>query len=765
MSADGEHVRVATEVPPDASGRAAAGPGFRHTAGSSRPHAGDSLATPQRLHSLFHPQGIAIVGASDTSLWSRNLYGNLTRLPFHGPVVPVHPRHRSTFGIPNRRSLREVDEPVDLAVLLVPTHAVEAVLDDAAAAGIRNVIVVAAGFGEQDDQGRAREERLQRMAVERGLTLLGPNCPGFVNAAVGVAPYGFALGVPLLPGPAAAVLQSGALASAVLAYARGHGVGISLLVSLGNESIIRTADVLDYLLDDAETRVIALFLEAIRDGARFLAAAERARARGKALVVMKVGRTPLGQRATLSHTGAIAGDDAVIEAALRQAGVIRVQSLEELLVTAGLMARQRPSGRRMGVVTFSGGACDIIADRASDEGIEIPDFSARTSSGLREFLPSFARPANPLDVTGFQLAEVRPRMPITQALEVVAEDPGLDFVLYMGVPAPEQVPAGREREQVEARAAQVAAAISAAKIPVLLISQTDAQLSDYVRDLYARHGLYVLAGLELGMRAVGHAVRWDHARRGQSAVWDGAFRGNRVSGPLHAPDRGRGWSEMAAREALAAGGVPVVPGILVRSAAGAVEAAERLGYPVVLKVCSAQLAHKSDIGGVMLNVPTRRAVLHAYAQLRTVAGSLPQADVEGVLVTPMRTGGVELIAGVTVDPTFGPVLALGLGGLFVEVLDDVQLRLLPVQPPEVMEMLRSLRGWPLFQGARGRPPVDGAAVAEAVTRLSRVALRLGSDLEAVEANPLWCRGDQAEVLDALVIMASPAATAGEGQGP
>lgn len=715
----------------------------------------DSLVTMQQLGSLFHPQGVAIVGASDTSPWSRNFYGNLTNLEFRGPVIPVHPRHRSTFGIANRASLREVDEPVDLAVLLVPTSAVEAVLEDAAVAGIPNVIVVSAGFGEQDAEGRAREAHLQRKAIDLGLTVLGPNCPGYVNAVAGVAPYGFTLRTPLFPGSVAAVLQSGALASAILSYARGHGVGISMLVSLGNETIVRSTDVIDYLLDDTHTRVIALFLEQIRDGRKFLAAAERARAKGKALVVMKVGRTPLGQRATLSHTGAIAGDDTVIDAALRQAGVIRVQSLEELLVTAGLMAHhQRPPGKRMGVVTFSGGACDIIADRAGDEGIEIPEFSADTSSGLREFLPSFAKPTNPLDVTGFQLAKEHSRMPITRALELVIDDPGLDFVLYMGVPTPEQVPAGRELAQVEARAAQIAATISASKIPVLLINQTDGQVPDYVRDLYARHGLYVLAGLELGMRSVGHALRWELSRRGESVARNSETPRHRASELHDAGEPGYGWSELEARELLSAGGVPVVPGVLVGSAAEAAAAAEQFGYPVVLKVCSAKVGHKSDIGGVVLDLRTPQAVTDAYSQLHRVIRSLSKPDVEGVLVTPMRAGGVELIAGVTVDPAFGPVLALGFGGVFVEVLDDVQVRVLPVQPPDVVEMLEALRGRSLLHGTRGQPAVDRVAVAKAVTRLSEVALSLGEKLKALEANPLWCRGGQVEVLDALAVVTS-----------
>lgn len=710
----------------------------------------EALAAPDRLRSLFRPTGVAIVGASDTSPWTRNFYGNLTALGFGGAVVPVHPVHPSTFGVPNRPTLLEVDERVDLAVLLVPTGAVESVLEEAASARIPNAIVVAAGFGEQQGDGRAREGDLRHRAVAHGLTLLGPNCPGFVNLAAGVAPYGFALAPPLRPGPVAAVLQSGALASAVLAYARVHGVGISLMVSVGNECVVRTVDIVDYLVEDDETRVICLFLEEVRDGRGFLRSAERARAAGKAVVVMKVGRTPAGQRAALAHTGAVAGDDAVAGAAFRQAGVIRVDSLEEMLVTAGLLASpSRPRGRRMGVVTFSGGACDIIADRLAAEGLETPDFASATTEALAGLLPPFASASNPLDVTGFQLAETRARMPMSHALEIVCADPGLDFVLYMGVPTPEHEPEGAARRQVEDRAADVARSVAEAPLPVVLCSQTDAQVVEFTEELYARHGLYVLAGLDLGMSAIGHAVRFEEGR------------GRPPLRPLCAvPRRWTGtpppgvWSEVDARRLLAAGGVPVVPDELVSSPQLAVEAAERLGYPVALKACAPGLAHKSEVGGVVLGVASADAVQQAYSRLARLTSSTPAPGASGVLVSPMRTGGLELVVGVRNDLAFGPALAVGLGGVFVEVLSDVALRLLPVEPDDVLEMLGELRAAPLLDGARGREGVDRGLLAEVVVAIATTALGLGDTLEALEVNPLFCAGRTIEVLDALVITRS-----------
>ncbi|MHB8506681.1 MAG: acetate--CoA ligase family protein, partial [Acidimicrobiales bacterium] len=692
--------------------------------GPARPP--DSVVTPERLASLFNPTGVVIVGASDTSPWSRNFYDNLRGLGFSGAVVPVHPRHRSTFGIPNRRSLLEVDEAVDLGVLLVPTSAVEEVLEEAGEIGLRNVVVVAAGFGEQGGAGRDREARLRQLALSHGMTLLGPNCPGYVNPVSGASPYGFALGAPPLAGPVAAVLQSGALASSVLAYGQTHGVGTSLLVSMGNESVVGTVDVMDYLVTDDATRVIALFLEGIRDGGRFLAVAERARSAGKPVVAMKVGRSPSGRRATLAHTGAVAGDDVVVDAAFRDVGVTRVRSLEELVVTAGLLASpSRPRGRRMAVVTFSGGACDIIADRVGEEAIELPDFAPSTSAALGELLPSFARPTNPLDVTGFQLAETRSRMPMADALDIVVRDPGIDFVVYMGVPLPERRPEGPLLRQVEERAADLGRVVADAPMPVVLASQTDAQVGEYARDLLTRNRLYVLAGLDLGMKAIGHALRWELGPA-DGGAGDGTAT-ETVAGLSGTP-----WSEDQARRLLSDAGVPVVPGELVGSSEAAVQAAERLGYPVVLKVNSASVTHKSDVGGVLLDLRSAEEVRRAYARLAEVAASVAPGSTGGVLVTAMRAGGVELVVGVRRDPVFGPVLAVGSGGVLVEVLQDVRVRLLPLDAGAILGMLDELRAAPLLHGVRGTAAVDRSAVAEVVAGVAAVALELGDALETLE---------------------------------
>ncbi|MGH3183848.1 MAG: CoA-binding protein, partial [Streptosporangiaceae bacterium] len=328
--------------------------------------------TPDRLREFFAPRSLAVVGASDASGWAQFIVASSAATGFSGPLIPVHPEHQTVFGRPAVRSLRDLAEPVDLAFIMVPADAVPGVIDDAGSAGVRNAIVLAAGYQEAGPEGRDRQARLAAQAAAHGIVLLGPNCLGFLNAHASAGPFALTVPLPLRPGPVGVALQSGALASVVLAFARSRAIGVSTLVTLGNESMVSTADVLDYLVDDAQTRVICLFLEEIREPERFARAAEKAARAAKPIVALKAGASPVGQVAALAHTGALAGDDAVVDAVLRQFNVIRVTSIEELVGTAGLLGYDRwPRGRRMGVLTASGGACGIIADRASAQDIQI----------------------------------------------------------------------------------------------------------------------------------------------------------------------------------------------------------------------------------------------------------------------------------------------------------------------------------------------------------------------------------------------------------
>jgi acyl-CoA synthetase (NDP forming) len=730
------------------------------------------LVTPDRLREFFAPRSLAVVGASDASGWAQFIAASSAATGFSGPLIPVHPEHATVFGRPATRSLRDLAEPVDLAFIMVPPHAVPDVIDDAGAAGVRHAIVLASGYQEVGAEGRDRQDRLVAQAAAHGIVLLGPNCLGFLNAHARAGPFALTVPLPLRPGPVGIALQSGALASVVLAFARSRAIGVSTLVTLGNESMISTADVLDYLVDNEQTRVICLFLEEIREPDRFARAAEKAARAAKPIVALKAGASPVGQVAALAHTGSLAGDDAVVDAVLRQFNVIRVTSIEELIGTAGLLGYDRwPAGRRMGVLTASGGACGIIADRASARHIQIPPFSARTVAAISPHLPPFAVVGNPLDVTGYVLANARTEAltAIDYALDAALDDSGLDFVLFCGLTVPDARPPDEgAASRLEERVRWLGERIAAAPIPVITMGSTCVDVSGYARELLGRHHIHLLGGFDLGLRALGHALRWLENRTAVRLTGGGrpSAAGRRVAAPI--PKSTASWPEAGgprpARGLRRAAGARGAGDLGRRGGRGGPADGAAGGAEGLLGADHPQVGYRRRRAG-----GARRRARQGRLPAGAAAGeSVPGAIVDGVLVTPMRAGGVELLAGVTVDRTFGPVLAVGLGGVWVEVLADTSLRVLPVTTEEVKRMLGELRGGALLRGARGTRSADLDVLAQVIKNVSEAAMSLDGSLRTLEVNPLWVNGDRVEALDVLVVTGPPGherSRAMNGAGP
>jgi acyl-CoA synthetase (NDP forming) len=692
------------------------------------------------VRTLFHPTSIALVGATDKSGWSRNTFDNLRNHGFPGEVHLVNPRTEVVHGQRAHRSLTAIGQPVDLAYVMVPTPAVLPVLREGAALGIRNYVVLTAGFAETGAEGSSMERAVVDFARDEGLTLLGPNGNGYINAAAGITPYGLPV-VSLVRGSVGVVLQSGALASSILSFAQARNVGISLLTSMGNEAMVSVTDVMDYLVDAADTKVIALFLESVRHPEEFARVARRAAAAGKPIVALKIGSSQLASTTARAHTGALVGDDSVIDAVFRNLGVIRVRSLEDLVVTAGLLANSPPlPGKRVGVVTPSGGASEIIADRAEQEGLVLPEFAPETVAGLRAILPEFASVQNPLDVTGYVVVD---RTLLARALQVVAADPGIDEVLLLS-----DLPRFTPPEPAESLAYYdaVGSLIQQSPRPVVVISNVMTDVSEFGRLIQEQTPYpHVVGGIEHGMSALGAAVRW----AGNRALTDGVAHVEQPMSPVLPTEPGGTWVEHQAAGFLAANGVPVVPAELVTDEDAAVAAAQRFGWPVVLKAVADDLTHKSDIGGVRLGLSDPAAVRAAFGELSTMLRERGATGV-GALVQPQRSGGIELLVGVVRDPVWGLVLAVGLGGIWVEVLRDTAQRLVPVDEAEVRSALAELRGAAVLRGARGGRPADLTAVASVITRIVSLAASLADRLESLEVNPLLVRGADVEVLDALV---------------
>jgi acyl-CoA synthetase (NDP forming) len=693
----------------------------------------------ERLRRFFSPRAVALIGATDNSQWSLFTYANLRRYSPEVTVHLVHPRAEIVHGQKVANSipeLAELGDPVDLAYVMVPTSAVLEVVEQVAAAGIRNLVILTAGFEEAGEQGVELAAKLERLATANDLMILGPNGNGFVNVAGGVAPYGLPIAPPLVAGPVGIVLQSGGLAAAVLAGAQARGIGLSLMVSTGNEALISATDIMRYLLDDEHTRVIAVFLESIRRPAEFREIAEFANRVGKPIVALKAGRSEQGARTALAHTGALAGDDRVIDAAFRQLGVIRVDSLEELLATAGYLGYHPDvKGRRIAAVTPSGGACDLLADRAESEGLELPEFPPGTTKELTDFLPPFSNPRNPLDVTGYVVVD--PRLSL-EALDIVAREAAdhYDMILY-ATSFPRVEP--KDLTPIEKRLDALASARERIPVPVILQTSIASDLPAHAQKMFHERGLFLLDGIELGTRAIGHGARY-HEQRERFLQQRPAEAKPKTGRPAGATGV---WPEHMVRPLLEAHGIPTAPAKLATTAEEAADIARSYGVPLAMKLAAPSLIHKSDVGGVRLEVdPSSAAGVFDEMMHASEAG-------QGVLVGPMRRGGIELIVGVVTDPSWGKVLSVGLGGIWVEVLRDVSLRLLPVEETEVARMLEELKAAPLLHGARGTRPADTGLLCQLIVRVAGLAESL--PLDTLELNPLRVDGSEIEVLDALAV--------------
>jgi acyl-CoA synthetase (NDP forming) len=708
----------------------------------------DGALAPQRrqdLQALLSPKSVALVGASDRLGWSAGSFANFAQIGFDGPLHLVNRNGGTVHGRAAFTSCTAIGAPVDLAVLLVGAVALPEALADVAAAGVRSAVVLAAGFGETGPDGARTQRELVARCRELDLTCVGPNCLGFVNV-VDRVPAWSGIMPPVVPGGVAVVSQSGATAFAIASFATTQHIGLSHVISTGNEAMVDTLDMAAAVLDDVRVRAVAMFVESIRDAGRLRWLASRAAELGKPIVMLKVGTSALAAEIALTHTGALVGDDRLVDAALRQFGVVRVDSLEQLAITAGLLARTGPlPPGGLGVVSISGGACDIIADRAELVGVPLEPLAGTTQARLTQLLPSFGTLRNPLDITG--AASENPQI-FADALTAVADDPSV--ALLAAVYA---LPAEAHSERMRRKVEVIASALRVAGDRGLLVGQTFDVIGPHTAGALERLGVpHALTGLRDAVDAIGGAMRWSAwLRRPHTATPAEPATGVAAYAPdgTVAP-----WSEARGLRLLAGHGVPVVPWRLATTSDGAVAAAREIGYPVVVKVVSPDILHKSDIGGVALGLRADDEVREAFDRVRAAAAGVSGAHVEGVLVAAMREGGLELIVGAVRDALWGLTLAVGFGGVWVHVADDTSLRVLPVDAGDVRDMLGELRGKALFSGVRGSEPVDVDRLVRVILDFARLAERLGPELMSIEVNPLRVQGATVEALDAAVVWRS-----------
>lgn len=702
-----------------------------------------SEITPDRLRSLFNPRSVALVGASDKSAFSQIAFGNLMQAGFAEHTHLVNPRNATVHGRPAVPRITDIEEPVDVAFLMVPQAITLDAMTEAAAAGVKNAVILSSGYGEAGPAGRQAEAELVAHAKRLGMVLLGPNHLGFANFVDQIP----VVAVPNLPrqaGSIALLSQSGASSSAMLDFATMSGNDLSYMVTLGNEAMITAGHALDFFVQDETTKAVAIFMETVREPEVFRRAAINAMEAGKAVVALKAGSSQLAARTAAAHTGALVGDDRTIDAMFRDLGVIRVDTIEDMLVTAGLAAHTGPLEEGgLGVVSISGGACDIVADRAEDIGLELPQISDETHAKLVEVMPDYGTIQNPLDVTG--AAVLNPQLFADSILALDADPNIAATAVIMGMPWQGE---GPYPSQYLLNA--IGAGASAATKPSVLLNQVLQPITPYTKAVLAEADLELgIGGLGEGVTAFAKVIQWSRRRREHLAEQQAVTACTARVLDLPAEKSGA-WSEHTARLLVEGAGIPVVPATLAQSAEEAAEAARKYGCPVALKIASPDIAHKSDIGGVRLGVQGPHEVAEAYRAVRGAGASVEGARIEGVLVSPMRSGGIELLVGAARDPQWGPILAIALGGVFVEVFQDSVLTQVPVSPARVKDLLQGLKSAPLLDGVRGGIPADLDRLSEVIAAIGDLVHELGDELESLEINPLRVNGSEIEALDGLV---------------
>jgi acyl-CoA synthetase (NDP forming) len=692
------------------------------------------------LSPLFEPRSVAIIGASTDPLKIGGRPVSFLKNAFRGPIYPINPKATEIQGLPAYRAIGDIAPDIDLAICTVPGEFAEEALKSCAAKGVRAVVMFSAGFAEVGEEGGRAQERFADIARRSGMRLMGPNCMGLANLHAGmVASFHPAFGLSLPPpGRIGLVSQSGAFGGLCIQMACERGVGFAHMVTTGNEADVQAADALAYLAQDAATAVIMLYLEGCRDGARMIEALELARKSAKPVVAIKLGRTEAGAKAAQSHTAALAGADAVVDAIFRQFGVYRATNIEEFFdIGCAAAIGCLPANDRVGLVTVSGGIGVLMADDAVARGLDVAELPERAQSEFKKLVP-FAGVRNPLDVTG-QIINDSSLIEKAATLMLGEADYG-SLACFQGSLGSSYNP--RNIPSVLAAWLNIKQ-----RFPDRLITLSGLFAPDFRRSLEA-------AGIPTAQEPT-HCVRTVNALNRFARTFATPFHRPTIAAPDGSLPAGH-LNEIDAMNVLRRAGLAVPGGRLVDSAEAAVSAAAALGYPVVMKVVSGAIAHKSDVGGVRLRLADAAAVREAFdGIMRDVKAHAPDAPVEGCLVAPMiEGGGVETIIGITRDPVFGPMVMFGLGGIMVEVLGDVTFRVPPFDEAEAHRMIREIRGYRVLEGVRGAPPADVDSLASALSAVSRFAAAHADQIVTLEANPFLvrARGSGAVALDAVAVI-------------
>ena len=705
------------------------------------------------LKYFFSPESIAIIGASGkfNSISGKPLYF-LKEHGYKGNVYPVNPKYDELVGFKCYKSIIDVPESVDLVLMAVNYKLVLPMLKQCVRNGVKYVTIFASGFAESGEEGKILQEQIAKLAKETGIGICGPNCQGSVSLKdKAIGGFSASLGVkPLHFGPIGYVTQSGALGYSIFSLAQDSGVGFSYVASTGNEVDLHTLDFMEFMLEDTDTKMVIIYLEGIKNGKQFVRLADRALQLGKPIVALKVGRSEIGQKAASSHTASLTGSDAVCDAFFRQKGIIRVNDIENMIDIAALMQRipELPEGKGIGLITTSGGAGILMADEATEIELDIPEMEADSREAIMEVIPPYGSPLNPVDVTAQVINEAEDFMKV---LKIMLDHPKIHALVIVIT----QI-TGESGKQM----AEDIVKMSRLYVKPIAVAWTtgDRLVGDNLKIL-TQGGVQYYKSPVRAVQAMGALMKYSDFRKNVLSRVKTDFNDSDegkacLLATSFLADKEHNLTEHQGKELLALYDIPVTKEEIATSEGHAVSIGESIGYPLAMKINSPDILHKTEAGGLKLNIKNKNELVSAYHEVLKNAGNYnPKAHINGVLVQEMVSGGTEVIVGINNDPQFGPTIMFGLGGVFVEILKDVSLRIAPITREEAFEMIEEIKGYKILAGARGKAKADIKAIADVLVKVSRLAIDLEDQICELDINPLLVlhEGEGVRVADALVI--------------
>ncbi len=706
------------------------------------------------LEPLFRPKSIAIIGATEDP---KRVAGLPLKYAidhgYKGKLFPVNPNRDTVLGLKCYPSVLDIPEEVDAAVIVVPAGVVPDMIEQCAKKGVKAVVIGVSGFAEFDEEGRKRQDRIVEIARQSGMRICGPNTNGLLNVHEGISlGYSFAQEV-AIPGGLGYVTQSGALLSATVPRFASRNVGMSYFVGAGNQADLEVFDFVRYLIDDPKTKAIAVYVEGFNDPKKFPEVADLALEKGKPIAMLKVGRSELAVKAAKSHTGSLVGSDAVVDAICKQKGIARVDDFDELIAVSSVFLKCKlPKGNRVGVISSSGGAIGMIADRTMDVDLRFVDVSERTKKEASKVLPWYGEYKSPFDIAGAGSKATQDIDLARAAVNFVLNDENIDILLAVITPM--------DRRGTQNYLQAIIEASKSSDKPVILFSPM-ASLREEENEIFARGDIPMLTDSAECAKALDALIKFNRAleRRKESKG---------VSGPsisVNVKDVEKGLqklgrkilSENESKELLSQYGILSTKEALAGTSEEAVKIANKIGFPVVLKIDSPDIPHKTEAGVIKIGISNKSELIDAYNGIMGNAKKYaPEAKIRGVLVQEMVSNAREVIVGLSYDPQFGPVIMFGLEGIFVEVFKDVSLRIAPLTRADAEDMIKEVKGYETLKEFRGKPEADVEGIVDVLIKVSRLAVDLGDVLSEIDINPLMVldKGKGVKAADALVVLRS-----------